>query len=543
MANYYPIKCQYCLKAHTNETVRFNLNDAITLTDRAAKKPVQSQGAANTGGSYIEKDGASWDSGPAGQANDNDVFIEGGSNWDTDVADSQQGFTTGHTTSQTLPDEGYFTLSELKEVFGANNVKPEYKTVIALPALTGDEYLGELLVGVTYTYTERDRVYEKTVRHRYCDCGEGSKLNASSGSIPSYVILLMGSSDSGKTVYLASLYHALSRNSKYSFPPSQDPDRAIANLWLSVLSEGMDDLDIERISEDLFDVGKLPFTTFALTNEPLTMEVTIKFNRTGLINKALLFLRDVPGEYFSNRDRQQELMRITNQFPRFDGFMIMFDPTAFEEAVFPVDDVEKDRNKRRQVNLFRQVIMRNIAPTMINNMINQPTAAIITKGDMFFDRNVMSALKNKGISYAMPLLVVSQKESFDMPYFREVDEGAKKILEMLSRNVSEMMGAHFGNAFFTMVSSLSRNPIDMYIDEQGRRRVSAPAAISPWHVTDPMLRLLMKLRIVPPLDETNARPLTGETHDQRQARIFRNRSIINEWGARYCSGGSNVNLV
>jgi len=543
MASYYPIKCQYCLKEHTNETVRFSLNDAFILYEKAAKKTTQKSGAAGTGSSFAEEDGNGWDSEISDDKHNNDVFIEGGANWDTDVADSQPGFSTGRSTNTELPDEAYFTLAELKEAFGAENVKPEMKTVIALPALTREDYLGELLVGVTFTVTERDRVYEKTLRHRYCDCSDGRRLNASSGSIPSYVILLMGSTDSGKTVYLASLYHALSRNSKYSFPPTSDPDKTIANLWLSVLSEGMDELDIETISEDLFDEGKLPTTTIMMTNEPLTMEVTIKFTKTGLINKALLFLRDVPGEYFSNRDRQQELLRITNQFPKFDGFMIMFDPTAFEEAVFPVDDVEKDRSKRKQVSLFRQVIMKNIAPTMVNNMINQPAAAIITKGDMFFDRSVMGPLKNKGISYAMPLLTVSQKESFDKPYFKEIDEGARRILERLSGNVSELMGAHFGNAFFSLVSSLSRNPIDIYIDEHGRRRVSTPTAISPWHVTDPMLRLLMKLHIVPPLDETDARPQTGETPEQRAARVYRNRSIINEWGARYCSGGSNINLV
>jgi len=542
MASYYPIKCQYCLKEHANETVRFSLRDAIVISDKAAKKTTQTSGAAGAGSSYKEEDENGWDSATAADGHD-DVFIEGGANWDTDVADTQPVFTTGRTTSAKLPEEGFYTLAELREAFGAENVKPEMKTVIALPALTKEKYLGELLVGVTITVTEKDRVYEKTLRHRYCDCSDGSRLNASSGSIPSYVILLMGSTDSGKTVYLASLYHALSRNSKYSFPPTSDPDKTIANLWLSVLSEGLSELDIETISEDLFDEGKLPTTTIMMTNEPLTMEVTIKFTKTGLINKALLFLRDVPGEYFSNRDKQQELLRITNQFPKFDGFMIMFDPTAFEEAVFPVDDVEKDRSKRKQVSLFRQVIMKNIAPSMENNMISQPAAAIITKGDMLFDSNVTGPLKNKGISYAMPLLTVSQKESFDKPYFKEIDEGARKILERLSSNVSELMGAHFSDAFFSLVSSLCRKPIDIYVDENGRRRVSTPTAISPWHVTDPMLRLLMRLRIVPPLDETDARPQTGETPDQRAARLYRNRSIINEWGAKYCSGGSNINLV
>ena len=538
MASYYPIKCPYCLKAHTNDTVRFNLNDAIIIAERAAKRSVVKENPV-AGGAFFEKSDDDWDSGPAA----GDFFKEGGSDWDSDVPDRQPSFSTGHSSRKELPSTGYFTLSELKEVFGDENVRPELKTVLAMPALTSDEYGGDLLVGVTLTVTEGDRQLEKTVRGRYCDCDDNRKLNESSGSMPSYVILLMGSSDSGKTVYLASLYHSLSRKSKYSFPPSPDPSKAIASLWLSVLSEGSDETDIETITEDLFDYGVLPFSTFSMTNEPLTMEVTIKFNRSGLVNKALLFLRDVPGEYYTNRDKQQELRKITNQFPKFDGFMITFDPMTFEATVFPAEDSEKDRLQRKQVNQFRQVIIKNIAPTMFNNMINQPTVAIITKGDMFFNRNYVGALRNMGISYAMPLLTLTQKESFDKPYFDEIDYGARRVVERLSVNIAELMGAHFSNACFSMISALSRNPIAIYIGQDGRRRVSTPAAISPWHVTDPMLRLLMKLHIVPPLDETNARPLVGENQDERAARIFRNRSIINEWGARYCTGGSNEYLV
>ena len=557
MANYYPIKCPYCLKLHTNATVRFNLTNATVIAERAAKRVIESyvEAEADSGGSDIES-GNEWDDGTADAQ-----FIEGNADWDTDTDDSgfsgggfsggsadpvasdrRPAYSTG-ARRKDLPTSGYFTFSELKEIFGMDNVRADLKTVLALPALTNEEYLGELLVGVTVTVVEGEKEIEKLMRRRYCDCADDRKLSESAGSIPSYVILLMGSSDSGKTVFLSSLYHELSRRSMFNFPPSPDPEKAIARLWLSVLSEGTEETDIETITDDLFDDGILPFSTFSMTNEPLTMEVTIKFNRTGLINKALLFLRDVPGEFFTNRDRQEELVRITSQFPKFDGFMITFDPLTFDEAVFPSEDREKDRLQRKQVSQFRQVVIRSIAPTMPNNMIVQPTAAIITKGDMFFNRYYINILKNMGISYAMPLLTTSQMQSFDKPYFDEVDFGARRILGCLSGNISELIGAHFSNAFFSMVSALSRNPVDMYIGDDGRRRVSTPAAISPWHVTDPMLRLLMRLHIIPPLDETVARSLVGEPHDERMARTFRNRNVINEWGAKYCTGGSAVNLI
>jgi len=539
MAYYYPIKCPYCLKSHTNSTVRFNLNDAIIISKKAVWKNVSSDNTVDKGAdSFFSGNDQGWYAEPSV----NEFFLEGGSDWDTDVPDTPSSFSTNRS-SIGLPSSGYFTLDELKAIFGEENIKAEEKIVITMPALTSEAYSGNLLVGVTIRVIEDGNEIEKMIRGRYCDCGDNRKMSESSGSIPSYVILLMGSSDSGKTVYLASLYHSLSRKGKYSFPPTTDPCKAIADLWLSVLSEGKAETDIETITEDLYDYGILPFSTLSMTNEPLTMEVTVMFNRTGHINKALLFLRDVPGEYFTNRDKQQELRKIMNQFPKFDGFMITFDPMTFKETVFPAQDSEEDRKRRKQVSQFRQVIIKNIAPTMANNMINQPVAAIVTKGDMFFDRIYTGALKNKGISYAMPLLAKSQQESFDKPYFDEINYGAYRIIERLSEDISELMSAHFNNAFFTMVSALSRNPIDMYIGEDGRRRVSTPSAINPWHVTDPMLRLLMKLHIIPPLDETRARAMAGENQYEREARKSINRNIINEWGAKYCAGGYSGNLV
>jgi len=512
MAYYYPIKCPYCLKTHTNATVRFNLNDSAVEAKRPAKRIPDREDEL-----YIEN-----------ADNDSD------SDWTADRDNRSN-------RSKKFPTEGFFTFAELQEIFGYENVAPKTKPVLALPALTSEAYHGELLTGVTYTVTEDGWDTTRIMKIRYCDCEDSRKISQNSGSIPSYVILLMGSSDSGKTVYLASLYNALEQRSEYLLPPV--PYKAIASLSLDVLSEGKEETDIATIAEDLFEEGILPITTINLANEPLEMIVTIKFRRSGLINKALLFLRDAPGEIFTNRDKRRELHKIANQFPGFDGFIITFDPMTFDETVFPVEDIEKDKSNRKQVSRFKQVLIREIAPTMVNNMISQPAVAIITKGDMLFKRDVIGSLKNKGLSYAMPLLTMKQDRSFDRPYFNEVDAGARNILERLSRNISEMMGAHFSNVFFSLVSALSRDPIDIHLGDDGRKHVSASNAISPWHVTDPMLFLLMRLNIVPPLDKTYARLIAGETKGELDARIYRNRNVINEWGAKYCSGGSNEKLV
>jgi len=525
MANYYPIKCPYCLKTHTNNTVSFNLDSAI-ITERTVRRPVER---------YVED---------IAKRDEAQYFDR--SNWDVESTNSQTEFLPGRGDSQNIADSGNFTLSELRARYGEANVRPDWKTVIAIPALTNGDCYGDLLTGVTVT-TQRDgKTRELTMRDRYCDCDDGHKLNEFSGSVPSYVVLLMGSSNSGKTMYLISLYHALSQSARFTIPPSADQSRVIASLWMNVLNEGaMDDIagtGIEKMTEDLFEHSILPITTTYLFNEPLTMEVTIRFNKSRLENKALLFLRDMPGEFLSSA-RRMELARISNQFPKFDGFMIMFDPMTFDKPIFGGENNENSKLWRTQTNQLRQVISTSIVPTMEGNSIKQPTAAIITKGDLFFNRYHRDVLRNHGISFAMPLLVPTQLESFDRPYFDEVDSGARDIVRKLSESISELIDEHFDDAFFSLLSSLSSRPIDISTNSEGRKIVTARNAIKPWHVTDPMLRLLMKLNIIPPLDQIVARAPDREPPDERNARTFKNRTLLNKWGAKYCSGGSNESIV
>lgn len=512
---YYPIKCPYCLKTHTNDTVLFNLTGSTITSSRISRKKT--------------------DSAQEPVLDVEDSFVEGGSNWDSEDASTTSFFTTGHSKAKKLPTDGYYTFAELREIFGPDSVKPAFKTVNALPALTSSEYDGELLYGVTITLNEDDKEIEKSIYTRHCDCER--KLNTSAGSVPCYVVLMMGSSRAGKTMYIISLYNAIMREGGFSLPPTPDANDSIARLSLSVISDGAEDTAIETMADNLFEYGKLPSTTYQMTNEPLIMDITLRFTKSGLIKKALLFIRDMPGENLTNREKHHEIVSITRQFPRFDGFMMMFDPFTFRETIFPTPDKEKDKEQRRQVERLRAVIVEHIAPIMKGNIITQPTAVIITKGDMFFNRDYSRSLINKGVLFSNPLLAAGQNETFDKPYFSEVDTGARDIIGKLSSNITELVNAHFNDAFYSMTSALSREPIE--IDEKAEK-VLTPTAISSWRVTDPALRLLMKLCIIPPFDETVMRRKTGERTDEQKARKFRNRAIINEWGEKYCSGWENI---
>lgn len=509
---YYPIKCPYCLKMHTNETVRFNLRDAMVIGSRTVLKSESEESKSAAAGELFST-------------------LNSGSDWDDEPEQAASSSAKGK--KSRFPKEGYYTLSELKNIFGEENVKAEYKTVNALPALTSAEYSGDLLMRVTITVTEDGTQTDKFMTDRYCDCDAQlpRKLSASSGSVPSYVILLMGSRQSGKTMYLISLFHSLRKDGGYKLPPS-------AVLNLETLSDSNAQMPISKMERDLFTEGILPKSTVDMTNEPLVMDVTLKF-QTKAMNKALLFFRDIPGEYMTDVT-SQEIKRIANQFPRFDGFVLVLDPMTFEEGIFG----SGREDQRYYIDRLKEVIVGSVIPNMNGNNITQPTAVIVTKGDKFFERENIIHWRNKGIPPANPVLaaglndeIARKSESFDKSYFEDVNTGVLQLLEKLSRNVPNFINTQFDNAFYTMVSALGKRAPKI---DAANEKVLTPTAISPWRVADPMLRLLMKLNIIPPYDKTNARPDPTEKPNERKARKYRNNSLLNEWGEKYCTAWVNI---
>ena len=536
---YYPIKCPYCLRAHSNDTVRFRLYDAVEVSSKEARSVVISS---------MEED-----------LYDEDFISNENEDWENDGAPEEKAERPAGGERQARISEGkYYTFAELKAFEGQGritiasstgeerqvsilNVKGEYKQVNALATLTRDNsdnhYDGDLLTCVSLTIVEGDREKVLDIRDRYCDCDDGRKIHSSSGTVPSYVVLLMGASNSGKTVYLVSLYHELSRKGGYPLPPSENPKESIARISMTALSKGAMDTDIETMEANQFREGKLPPTTVNMHNEPLLLDITVTCNHCDLPKKALLFMRDMPGEFLTNRDRQQEILRIARQFPRFDGFMIMFDPMTFDESVFISADTNTSLEQRKQIERFRGVIVEHISPLMDNNTIQQPTVAIITKGDKFFSAENMRVLSNRNVSYSNPILTAHQRESFDEHYFNELDDGVKRILDVLSNNIDELVSTYFSTAFFTLGAALGKNPPGI---NEMEKTVDTPNAIKPWRVADPLLRLLMRLNIIPPFDKTRMRETTGETEEERKARKYKNRQALNEWGEKYYSGWKNL---
>ena len=566
---YYPIKCPYCLQELSNSDIKFNLRTGIA---GRAKEIRDDDFASNTHDVRQPTGSDSGDNGWKSQALQQQQSAEDASfltddtpGWLSDESASgsaAQNTADGAIDSPAkqskpleIPTEGLFTLSELKRYFGDENVIPTLNKDVHAPLALANrpEFREDLLMGVKIVSRKDGKEITTTYVRRYCECEK--ELMGSAGMKAGYVLLMLGPTSSGKTMFLLALHKALKIEGGYLLPPDGSGSKGLAKLVVSVLSGGGrgEDTSLEEMSDKLFDDGKLPLSTFALDNEPLVLDISVLF-KDGKNTNAMLFIRDMPGEFLTNPEKTEELHRIAHQFPLFDGFVMMLDPFTFtERSVFQNDGSAdtSDREKLKFIDRLNQVLAGTIRPFAGTNRIAKPTAVIVTKGDHFFEQNNMFRLQQRGVERNFPTLTAYQKESYDRHYFSEIDNDVYRILGALSRNTINMLDGNFSNVFFSLVSALSKAPLKLetrkVTEKVGgteaevlRDFVVTPAAISPWRVSDPFIRMLMRLNIVPPFDEVEIRQPDMEDYDSALARNSRYLATINTWGRTYCSAWNDI---
>ncbi|MDR0272121.1 MAG: hypothetical protein LBI27_02235 [Clostridiales bacterium] len=546
--SYYPIKCPYCLQELSNYDVFFNLRTGIEGKKREVRDggTGRSENANSWAGG--EEMGSAVDGIPLGEISwfEDEKNSDSGDSW----LDGGSGNASAKNESRpaNLPTEGLYTFNELKRIFGEHNVKPLYNgDVHAPPALANKpEYKDDLLVGVEILTRKDDMEITTAYRKRFCECGK--ELMMAAGMKASYIALMLGPSSSGKTMYLISLYNALKEDSGYILPPAETGSKGIAKLYVTVLSGGAnEDTSIKKMAYELCEDGKLPFSTFSMGNEPLVLDISVDF-KGGKSNNALLFLRDMPGEFLTNPERTEALHGIAEQFPKFDSFIMMLDPFTFSKRnVFSGSesgDKDMDREKLSYIHNLNEVLTGHVVPLIGNKKINQPTAVVITKGDHFFADENKARLHSAGIERALPVLNAYQKVSFDKQYFDETDNGVNLILERLSGNIINLLRKNFGSTFSSVVSALGKEPlpIESRVNEHGIAGdyVITPHAIKPWRVVDPFIRMLMRLNVVPPFDEADIRQPDMDTRDSALARNSKYLAAINAWGRLYCNAWDEI---
>ena len=546
--SYFIIKCPYCLQELTNNDVLFNLKDVAETRKREIRELIPVQHSEVDAFTYSEDtdftDGVIDESNDAGYV---PSYLA-----DKPAGNEGSEVNIGHAHPTTLPVDGYYTYLELLKLFGEKNVLLTYNENIRVPhKLKNDNCNGGLLTAVEIkTQDNGEEITTRYVR-RYCECKK--VLKNSAGLKDSRVILMLGSAKSGKTTFLCALYEALAEGAGYMFPPKETGSRPIIKLTVTVLSGGttsttsgdikLSDTSLESMATKLFSEGELPHTTLRFDNEPLVLDIGVQFEN-GKSSSTLLFLRDAPGEAFIDVSSAERLYEIAPQFPKFDGFILMLDPFSFKEKeVFSTVEVQRMEKDSKYILRLGQVFSEIIAPFVGGSRIDKTTAVIITKVDHFFDRRNRQKIEQKGVEFSFPTLSSYQNESYDKHFFKEIDQDVEKILTSLSPNILNMLINNFSKIFYSFVSALSREPIAMEHREtvkiaNGKEEKYLGTFVNenelkPWRVTDPFIRMLMRLNVIPPFDRVEIRQEGWEKREDLLAMNAKYIEAINNWGRNY----------
>ncbi len=457
---YYPIKCIRCSHIMTNDTVLFDTFDA---------------GIGIRGMLDNENYGA--------QQNDVEEFEEKKEEtsaskgiWDFDDDDEDEdGSVFGEAKSSELNQ--YMTFAEIKKYSEDNDLMqctPKWQKIeVTADFKTSDT--SDLLIGVSFQKEKNGRVFY--AKRRFCPACH-CELPQLSGSMPTYNITLMGTSSSGKTVYLCALNWLLSQG-QGSLPFGSS---------LSCVSANKANNDLVARSSELFNNGVLPGTTQIVLTEPLTLQLTFRIGDK--MKKCLLAMADMRGEDLVAQDGENLTAR-GEFFSSADAFMLLVSPVNMPYIKNIIPNIDNDP---MNVNVH-QTLMSNIneyiLPFFPNGTIGAPCAIMMSKCDLLM--NNVDTLKipksNAVVAAELPAF------KFTKTYFMNQDSGTRAIVKC-DQSLYLFLQNIFSKSYFTSFSSLGRN-ISISEDEMGNQRVQNPNALHPIRVVDPIIYLLMSLGFLP----------------------------------------------
>ncbi|MBE6956971.1 MAG: hypothetical protein E7450_05925 [Ruminococcaceae bacterium] len=472
---HYPIKCIRCSHIMSNETVLFDTQDAgLKMTemlnadrgeavqrDFAPEAPVE---AAPTAARSI------WD--------DDD---------DDDFGESAQAGQSVSTLSR------FMTLSAIHKFCETNQLdpcEPKWQQIYVTPDFRTDDP-SDLLVGVTFQKEKGgSKVYAS---RRFCPvCG--CELPQLSGSMPTYNLTVMGTSSSGKTVYLCALNWLL----------SQSEGRLPYNANITCVSANKANNDLVNRSRALFTQGLLPGTTQIVLTEPLTIQMT--FRSGDQIKKCLVAMADMRGEDLVAQDGENLIMK-GDYFSRADGFMLLVSPMnmPYIKSLLPESGVDA-----ADVNVH-QTLMSNIneyiLPFFANGVIGAPCAIMMSKSDI-----LMQNAGRLGIPLSNAVVAAEPQYRYTGTYFQNQDRGTRTIVNCDTPLYHFLKNA-FSRSYFTSFSSLGNN-VSIGEDERGNQRVQNPHLLHPIRVVDPIIYLLMSLGFLPPYYQMEAGPQYARANEE-----------------------------
>ena len=455
---HYPIKCIRCSHIMNNDSVLFDTKDAgLSMKEMLGENK-----------SDFTKDNT-----PANEEAEQKVSGVK-SIWDDDDDSSDTTF-SGQSSVTELAH--YMTFSDIKNYCESKNLDPcvpKWQKIDVTPDFRTDDE-SDLLVGVTF---QKERGGQKVYANRRfcpaCHC----ELPQLSGSMPTYNITVMGTSSSGKTVYLCALNWLLSQ-SQGSLP---------GGSTLTCVSANKANNDLVMRSNTLFTKGLLPGTTQIVLTEPLTLQMTFRIG--GKMKKCLLAMADMRGEDLVAQDGENLTAR-GEFFSSADAFMLLVSPMnmPYIKSILPNMD-----NDAMDVNVH-QTLMSNIneyiLPFFPNGTISAPCAIMMSKCDILMNNADRLHIPHSNAVVAAELPAFR----YTRTYFLSQDSGTRTIVKC-DQPLYYFLQNTFSKSYFTSFSSLGQN-VSIAEDEKGNQIVQNPNALRPIRVVDPIIYLLMSLGFLP----------------------------------------------
>lgn len=477
---HYPIKCIRCSHIMSNETVLFDTEDAGLVMNEMLNEHKESVVQNNNSNGDTEEN--------------KNTGIK--SIWDDDDgADEVTNF--GNSASTELSH--YMTFADISKYCDSKKTDPcvpKWQKIDVTPDFRTDDE-SDLLVGVTFQKEKGGaKVYANRRFCPLCRC----ELPQLSGSMPTYNITVMGTSSSGKTVYLCALNWLLSQ-SQGSLP---------GGSTITCVSANKANNDLVMRSNALFTHGLLPGTTQIILTEPLTLQMTFRIG--GKMKKCLLAMADMRGEDLVDQNGANLTAR-GEFFSRADAFMLLVSPMnmLYIKNILPNID-----NDSMSVNVH-QTLMSNInqyiLPFFHNGTITAPCAVMMSKCDILM--NNADRLK---IPHSNPVVAAELPAyRYTKTYFQSQDSGTRNIIKC-DQPLYFFLQNTFGKSYFTSFSSLGQNVL-ITEDEKGNQRIQNPNILRPIRVVDPIIYLLISLGFLPPYYMMEA----GKTFEKS------NRELLNKW--------------
>lgn len=271
-----------------------------------------------------------------------------------------------------------------------------------------------------------------------------SVLPNSAGRGPCEVISVIGTTQVGKSVFMASLLHTLQNITAGNFGAGCIPTNT------KYVEE------IRRLERTIYDEGKLlPPTAKVDTIEPLILNFKFKDNR----EKPITFLFfDVAGEGMMDRDYiDSHAEHIKNS----TGIIFLVDPLqlpAVSSRIVALNPHLKDS----VTNIKPEDIIANLYDNFIvlkeGTTTDIPTAVVITKSDL------LTVVKGDHIEENSNIFKnYHHKDYFDLQEFRNVNGEVGRLLNQVNPAFKNAMEAYFKQYSYFAVSSLGSNPVDQKI--------------------------------------------------------------------------------